>query len=684
MRALPQVPVKTDYFSLKGGLNLTTPPISMPPGYAISATNFECDINGGYARILGYERYDGQPSPSDAEFSLIPCSAIGTWSLGDAVSGDISGATGIYVGQSASGIFVTKLVGIFEAENISGGTGTTTATGAATAGGADTLADAATFRNLAADQYRADINETPGSGPVRGVVQLNDIVYSFRNNVGGTACDLYKSSGAGWVAVALGRELAFDSGGTYEILEGDVITGAISGATATITRVVVESGSFAAGTAAGRLIFASQTGTFQAENLDVGATPNVATIAGNSSAITLAPDGRYDFVLHNFGGGFGTRRIYGASGVHRGFEFDGSVFVPIDTGLGANDKPTHVVVHKEHLFFAFEASNQHSAPGQPYLFNAIFGAAELAVGDDVTGYVAQAGDVTTGALTILTRNAAFMLYGNDVSDWNLVTFQPDAGAIRYTVQHFGGTLAQDDRGITFIGTSQNYGNFAHNTISNLIQPYVRAQRLFADASCIVREKNQYRVFYNDGQGVFVTMDGQKLVGMMSIVFANPVTCAWSSEATDGSEVIYFGSDNGFVYQMERGTSFDGAPIDYSLLLAFNNLKSPQTIKRWRKLMLEINGDKYAEFSMGYQLGYNTSMLSQPSTVTTDLGNASAFWDQFIWDQFFWDGQTLVPREFPLEGASDNIAIAITGSSDEYGAFTITGALLHNTPRTRIR
>ena len=684
MKALVQVPVKTDYFSLKGGLNLTTPPIAMAPGYAISATNFECDINGGYARIPGYERYDGQPAPSDAAFYLIPCSAIGTWSIGDAVSGDISGATGVYIGQSASGIFITKLVGVFQAENLSGGTGTTTATGDASSGGADTLADAATFRNLAADQYRADILEVPGSGPIRGIVRLGDVDYAFRNNAGGTACAMYKSSASGWVAVALGNELAFTSGGTYEIVEGNVITGAISGATATITRVVLESGSFAAGTAAGRLIFASQTGTFQAEDLDVGANPNVATIAGDSAAITLAPNGRYEFDIHNFGGGFGTRKIYGASGVHRGFEFDGSVFVPIDTGLGANDKPKHVVVHKEQLFFAFDASNQHSAPGAPYVFNAIFGAAELAVGDEVTGYMVQAGDVTTGALTILTRNKAFMLYGNDVSDWNLVVFQPDAGAIRYTAQHINGTLAQDDRGLTFIGTSQNYGNFSQNTISNLVQPFVRTQRLAAIASCISREKNQYRVFYSDGQAAYVTMDGAKLVGIMSIVFANPVACVWSGEANDGSEVILFGSTNGFVYQMERGTSFDGEPIDYSLLLAYNNLKSPQTIKRWRKLMLEINGDKYAEFSLGYQLGYNSSMLSQPATVTADVGNASAFWDQFIWDQFFWDGQSLVPKEFPLEGASDNIAIAISGSSDEYGPFTITGALMHYTPRTRIR
>jgi len=53
-------------FTLDGGLNLVDPPINMPNGMLIAATNYELLPRGGYRRIDGFERSDGQPRPSDA------------------------------------------------------------------------------------------------------------------------------------------------------------------------------------------------------------------------------------------------------------------------------------------------------------------------------------------------------------------------------------------------------------------------------------------------------------------------------------------------------------------------------------------------------------------------------------------------------------------------------------------
>jgi len=73
--------------------------------------------------------------------------------------------------------------------------------------------------------------------------------------------------------------LSFTSGGTYEIEVGDTIEGATGGA-AYVAGVSVATGSWAGGDAAGTLTLRRVTGTFQAENLDVGTDLNVATIAG--------------------------------------------------------------------------------------------------------------------------------------------------------------------------------------------------------------------------------------------------------------------------------------------------------------------------------------------------------------------------------------------------------------------
>lgn len=768
MRQLPPVPVKMDYFALKGGLNQTSPPLTMPPGFARKALNFEPDINGGYRRVGGYERYSGLAQPSDSVFYTIPCSVMGTWVLGETVTGGTSAATSTYIGQTASGLLVTRITGTFQAEALTGSTaGTATATGAQYAGGATTLADNATYLNLAADVYRALITAVPGSGSVLGVKYYDGLLYAFRNTANGTNAGMYKSSASGWTAVhelelsftsggtyvtaigntvtgatsgatgvvsrvvvrsgsfaggdaagtitiasetgvfvaenlnvdanlnvatiasgttiALGREMSFTSGGTYEVATGDVITGATSGKTATVTRVVLESGSWAAGTAAGRFIFTADTGAFTAaETLNVGANINVATVTGASTAITLLPSGRYEFDIHTFRGSINDERMYGADNTNRGFEFDGAVFVPINTGMTA-DTPRHVVVHNEQLFFAFGASVQHSGIALPYVWSAVLGAGEIAVGDDVTGFMPQPGSTGAAALLIATRNKAFALYGNNASDWVLTVAQQDAGVIRHTMQHLGGIIALDDRGVTYVGTSQNYGNFEQNTITRQIQKFINIQRNLAVASCRVREKNQYRLFYSDKKVLYITMQGNKIVGILPGELAHTPTCLESAELSDGTEGLFFGASNGFVYRMDVGTSFDGENIAGFLSLAYNNLKSPQVDKRFRKMSLEISGESYVEMSVGYELGYTSSLVGQPGATETVESNLSdSTWDNFVWDDFAWDGQALLPESIPIEGTSENISIVISTDSDKFEPFTITGVLLHYTPRLRIR
>lgn len=58
--------LKADHFTLAGGLNLVTPPLSMRPGELLDCSNVECLLNGGYGRIAGYALYDGQATPSQA------------------------------------------------------------------------------------------------------------------------------------------------------------------------------------------------------------------------------------------------------------------------------------------------------------------------------------------------------------------------------------------------------------------------------------------------------------------------------------------------------------------------------------------------------------------------------------------------------------------------------------------
>ena len=81
--------------------------------------------------------------------------------------------------------------------------------------------------------------------------------------------------------------IAFTSGGTYEVQVGDTVEGATSGATADVAKIDLSSGTWAGGDAAGTFHLVSQSGTFQSENLDVGANLNVATIGGDSTVVLI-------------------------------------------------------------------------------------------------------------------------------------------------------------------------------------------------------------------------------------------------------------------------------------------------------------------------------------------------------------------------------------------------------------
>lgn len=72
----------------------------------------------------------------------------------------------------------------------------------------------------------------------------------------------------------------FSSGGTTEIEEGDKIEGATSAATAWVKEVLLYSGTWAAGDAAGFLVVEMISGTFQSEAAGVDAADQ-ATITAN-------------------------------------------------------------------------------------------------------------------------------------------------------------------------------------------------------------------------------------------------------------------------------------------------------------------------------------------------------------------------------------------------------------------
>lgn len=674
--------VNYDLIRLGGGLDQVTPTLSLPPGVARRAANFECSITGGYTRIAGYERFDGRPSPSSANYNILVCTFTSTVTVGQTVTGSTSSATGKIIAVTSTTLVITRETGTFVSNDIlNNGSGFVATVTAVQGVSADGFTDA-TYQNLAADDYRADIQAVPGSGSILGVAYYNGTLYAWRNNSGATAAVMYKSTTSGWSAVTLGKTLLFDAG-VLAIPDGSTVVGQSSGATGVVARTVLEDGSWAGHDASGQLILSSTTGTFTVgENLRIGATV-YAHVVTAPVQITLAAGGRYETTVANFGGGTANYKLYGVSGTNQAFEFDGTTYVPLRTGM-AVDTPSHICFHKQHLFLSFGASVQFSALGYPYQWTPLLGAGEIAMNAQVTNMLVLPGDQSSGALGIYTRSDTSVLYGTSSANFSLSTFNSGTGAYPYTAQNMDQAYVLDDRGIMSLGTSLNFGNFVPASLSMNIPKFIQQHRELSVGSTVNRDKGQYRVFFSDGSGLYMTVLNGKILGSMPVQFQHNINCCIDSEAPNGGTVQFFGSTNGFVYQMDLGTSFDGDPIPANMNLVYNSIKSPRILKRYRKAAVELTGDSYAEIQFGYDLGYRTTALSQPEDASYQNDLRSSYWDEMVWDNFVWDGSDISPSEIEVTGTAENMAIRISSNSDLLQSFTVNNIIVHYTLRRGLR
>lgn len=647
--------VRTGYVKFMGGLDITSPALDKPAGSALDAMNYEPGLKGGYTRIDGFERIDGRTAPSDAVYLYLELQQLGPVKKGDGITGATSKATGIVVlvDQANNAVCVTKTTGAFQR-------GERLQVGAVDIGllavqpapnGYRTAKEDAIARAAAADLYRADIAPVPGTGPIRGVWMHQGVLYAFRDL--GDSCIMYKGTAAGWQLVPFGEEVAF-SNASVNVIEGGTL--AQGGNTAKISRVILETGSLASATNTGRLILSGRSaGTFAngaATTANTDSTPAGAlTLGGPSTVISLKAGGRFEFVSTNFAGSTSTYRMYGCDGVNRAFEFDGTTLAPIKTGM-KEDSPKFITEHKKKLFLTFKGSVQYSSDGLPYQWSALTGAAELGMGDDITGLAVQTGDT----LAIFTRSGSYQLNGNTSNSFSLLPISKEIGALPFTVQVIGRTLGLDDRGVVSTDRTQAYGNFVQGTISDAVQPIIDQLRTKAIGSAVYRNRGQYRIYAADGTGIILGFNTQGLIGITQLQYPVKPTCFASCEDSTGKDVVFFGSDNGFVYQADRGSSFDGAEIEAYLRMPSNTLGSPRMRKRFRKAVMSMSATAYASIRFQPEFTDGDPDVGTHRLQTGEVIGAGGYWDIASWDQFFYDARLVSTPEFSIEGTGLNMAL----------------------------
>lgn len=678
---------------LGGGLDLVTPAMMVREGRAIAALNYEPEVRG-YSRLDGYERLDGRPKPSESTYWTLPFDqGDAAIAVGAVITGGTHASTarilaaavvqsGAYVDGDAAGYLVLELVsGEFEDGEaiIVSGSPVAFAASDAIEEGADTDENNTLWRVAAEEAARARIQAVPGSGAIRGVTSYRGSVYAWRDNVGATACILHKATAAGWTAVVMPWTIDF-TGQTTAFVEGEVINGQTSGAQGVVRRIVVMDGDHTTSDGEGYIVVDTVVGTWaSAENIRQGTTVR-AVAASAAVRVAFPAGGRYDFKRHNFYGQAASLRLYGTNGVGRAFEFDGTTVVPIRTGLSeALDKPLWVAEIKNHLLLAFAGGSLlHSGIGEPLAFQAVLGAGEIAFGEEVTGLI----DSAATAVVVLGRNKIGTLSGTSAADFTLSVQTDDSGAVAWTAQMIGQPTFLDDLGVRKMEASDAFGDWRMGSLTGNVQPIFsryRKAKVAAVGSMRVRGKDQYRLFFADGSVICIYV-GRSAPEVMTLDYGQAFSCFHSGENASGDEILLVGNAEGFVYELDAGTSFDGEPVPAYLRLSFVKATGPSQNVRWHKATLELDASAATRIGLTAEFSYADPDTPAASEQSFLVRGGGGFWNEAFWNELFWSSPAQGVAEAYIDGIGQNVSITIISEAANEEPHVLSVLTLNFSPR----
>lgn len=343
-------------------------------------------------------------------------------------------------------------------------------------------------------------------------------------------------------------------------------------------------------------------------NLSVPALPGSLLLGNNNS--------KYQMISYNFFASEDRNAIYGVNGAGLAFWYDGKTLDFITTGVGATDgtsggpaagvpinedKPRHLAPHENRLALGYIWGEVYLSGPDPLDFSASTGlAASFGFGDKITGLMPAPGK----ALAVFTESSTNILLGAPTAfgiealanvDQQIVN--PSVGAIEYTVQSMGNSpIFASFRGIETLETMDQYSDFftaplTHDVSSWLLERLqtaagVEATNKSVVNSVVVRNKNQYRLFFADGYLMTLTFMGKERDPQLTIQqywfqddrdkYARCFATA-SGVTSDGRDRAFFsveerpagpapevfvvGENLDFVYELDRGRSFDGDEIE---------------------------------------------------------------------------------------------------------------------------
>jgi len=586
----------------KGGLITNISPLQQGinmPGSAITLKNFEPSIVGGYRRILGFSKFAAAKIPPYGLAVVDGASQTGTTlTIARTHTTPVAGDT----------FTVTGITGTYTISGLSFDAGNNRTTLTLESSLASSPANGAALTFITYDTaYRTQGMEVFGDDVI---VALNSDIY--KTSGGDVAFTKVNVPSYGTVLVngasqsASPLDIAVD-GLTVAPQIGDMFT--VAGVDKVYT-VTADAG----GTGAQTLVI----------------SPGLDSAAANNAVVTFISlnregAGRTRFSEYNFSG---TRKVAIVDGANPPALYDGTTFVELTGAPSSAISATHVTNFKKHMFYGKADIVTFTGPLLDNDFTSGNGGGSFRVGGSVTGLIPF-----RESLIVFTDRTIQQVSGSTLSDFAIKPISEDIGCIDGdTIQEIGGDimfLTAD--GLRLLGATDRIGDFGLGIISKAIQStlgdFIQSASLFT--SLTVRAKSQYRLFAFNPEQV-----GAAAKGIIATQFAPEGGEAFSfaeirgmevfsasSKMVGSKEVIVFSGNNGLIYKMEDGNSFDGGNISAEYLSPYLPINDPRVRKTVYKANLFTDPQGAVNFIFNLKFDFDELNSVQPAAIT--FSNESA-------------------------------------------------------------
>ena len=579
----------------RGGLITNLSPLQQgtnAPGSARILRNFEPSVECGYRRIEGFDKYDSAIIPPYGAPVVHGASQSGTTLIIGAihttpVAGDTLEIAGV------SGTYTIASGGVsFDATN-----------------NRATLTLSTSLASSPANAAAVTFKTTTSNYVTIGVASWEDSAIVCKN------ADIFKSGGSGFTKINVpdyGTPLVNAGSQTGSSLAIDGLTSA------------PQAGDVFKVAGIDKVYTVLANATVSSGGATLSINPALASSPADNAVITFLSTSREGanktrFAKYNFNG---TEKIALVDGLNEPALYDNATFTvlldaPTDV-IGA----TFVAEVKNHLFFAKGSTVTFTAPYTDTDFSVANGGGNINVGGTVTALA-----VFRQQLIIFTETSIHQLTGNTVADFNLQPITTDIGCIDSdTVQEIGGeVMFLGPDGLRLVSGTDRIGDFGLAVVSKTIQDtmtsFISANTSFT--SCVIREKSQYRIL-----GFNTNITEENAQGILATQFApqGGDNMAWAetrgiranvadSNYNQNTEVVLFSHDDGYLYQMESGNSFDGANIKTTFATPHLPISDPRKRKTFYKLFLYTDPQGSVSFNVSLKLDFDSQGTIQPAPLS---------------------------------------------------------------------